>query len=208
MRYLLIILSILFLLNCSKDPLKVESKTLAVKDTLVILDNLYFDVNKRNGGVDRIFFRGKYTSDNYLEALTSSGTIPREYEAFNKDKIAYFYFSPGVLPNTYSDVPYQHYTIKTVKKDSTFVIDTYYSKDTIDYFKLIPINDGILTNNHSAFKVTWTEAGKPFPNFNEYRNSNNLLNQWIIRFDNMVVTIKNKEPINKNSTKFQLPNIH
>lgn len=204
----LILIALLSLISCSKDDMNINKLISKIDNSIVILDNLSFDINKRNGGVDRIFFRGKYTSDNYLEALTSNGNIPREYEAFNDDKIAYFYFSPGTLPDTYSDVPYQHYIIKTVKKDSTFTIDTYYSKDTIDYFKLIPINDGILSNNHIATKVTWTEVGKPTPNLNEYRNTSNLLNNWIIRFDGVLITTKVKEPVNKNSTKFQLENKH
>ena len=53
MKQLILILGTLFLLNCSKDPLNIQSKTLSVKDTLVILDNLHFDVSKRDGGVDR-----------------------------------------------------------------------------------------------------------------------------------------------------------
>lgn len=199
---------ILIFFNCSKDDMNIKTPTSKIDNYIVILDNLSFDVNKRDGGVDRIFFRSKYTSDNYLEALTSNGNISREYEAFNDDKIAYFYFSPGILPDTYSDVRYKHYNIKTVKKDSTFIVDTYYSKDTIDYFKLIPINDGILSNNHPATKVSWTEIGRPSPSINEYRNTNNLLNQWIIRFDGVIITTKVKEPVNKNSTKFQLENKH
>lgn len=202
----LIILLTLF--SCQKDDMNIKKSIPAIDQSIVVLDNLSFDINKRDGGVDRIFFRGKYTSDNYLEALTSNGTISREYEAFNDDKIAYFYFSPGTLPDTYSDVFYQHYTIKTVKKDSTFIIDTYYSKDTIDYFKLIPINDGILSNSHPATKVSWTEVGKPSPNLNEYRNISGLLNQWVVRFDGKFVIAKLKEPINKNSTKFQLEHKH
>ncbi len=211
MKQLILILSTLFLLNCSKDPLNVESKTTVVENTVVVLDNVNFDfinLGKRNGTVDRIFFRKSFTSDNYVKSATSHGTIPREYEAFNKKKVAYIYFSPGIYDDFYFDVRYKHYTVKIVNTDSTFITDHYHSKDTVDYFKCIPTGEGVLTNNHQATKVSWTEAGRPFPNFNEYLNNSNLLNQWAIRFDGVFVVIKYKEPINKNSTKFQLPNVH
>lgn len=207
----LILIALLSLISCSKDDFKINKTILSTVDnSIVVLDNEFFNYKGRNGTVDQIFFRGKATKDNYLIALTSKDTIQRIHSAYDVSDLDYIDFSPGVFDNIYSNVDYKHYTLKVVFKDSTYKIETAYSKDTLDYFRYKPPAEGAIVNNHIAKEVTWSEVkvGRIYSNFNEYRNMSSFLNQWVVRFDGKFVIAKLKEPINKNSTKFQLEHKH
>ena len=217
MRNTILTLAIIILsFGCTKDdmnniqtPIPTTKVLSAPKE--IVLDSARIDFSNtgaRDGGAasaDLIFFRGSMTSDNWLKATFSNGTIAREHKIYNKEKVAYLQLTLGLLDIINIDgIFYKHYKILVMYKDSTNVKLVAYSKEGPDNFKYIPTGENLLRNvGHPSKVVSYTVTGSPKPYYNETSNTNYLLSRWQLRLDGLPIKADHKEPTNKYNTQFQ-----
>jgi len=134
MRKTILTLAIIILsFGCTKDDMNNIQAPIPTPTTItstvkeVVLDSVRVDFGNtgaRDGGAasaDLIFFRGSMTSDNWLKATFSNGTIAREHKIYNKEKVAYLQLTLGLLDIINIDgVFYKHYKILVMYKDPTY----------------------------------------------------------------------------------------
>ena len=219
MRKTILTLAIIILsFGCTKDDMNNIQAPIPTQVTPtfplllpeIVLDSarVTFNTGARDGGAasaDLIFFRGSMTSDNWLKAIFSNGTIAREHKIYNKEKVAYLQLTLGLLDIINIDgVFYKHYKILVMYKDSTNVKLVAYSKEGPDNFKYIPTGENLLRNvGHPSKVVSYTVTGSPKPYYNETSNTNYLLSRWQLRLDGLPIKADHKEPTNKYNTQFQ-----
>lgn len=214
-KYIFVLLSILAIfIGCQKEELfgdtakEVASKRMPIGE--VILDNIDTNyvkglLSSRDGQRDLIFFRNSLTTDNYL--LTIGTNVQREHKAYNKYKVAYVKFNLGLIdPINMGGIPYEHYKILIMYKDSTYDKLIGYSKDSLDNFTYYPTGDNILRDAHTAKKVSWTRSGRVKTGVNEFRGVATInIAEWIIKSDSTTISIDFRSPRDKTSNIFQPP---
>lgn len=162
-------------------------------------------VSNRTQTLDIIFYRGSFTTDNYLVAGQ------RTYLIFNKSKVANVAFSATTQPSiNVGGIAMKHYNVKVTFKDQSIMQFTAFSRSTVNTFTITPAGNNLLSDAHSAKYLELTQVGSGNGYVYHYwRDTQIAPKTWNIRKDGgPIVSTQVIEPIDKNSNIFIPPHVH
>jgi len=213
----IIILSLLFIIftfSCEKDDITPNETN---KNELTSEVNLNLrsqtDLTSRDGFVDLIFYRGSFTTDNFLLFNTNKSNY-RIHKIYNKDKIKNIRFSYSGKPDaSITGILMSHYNIDIYYKDGTKESLTAYSKKHLNTFAVIPTGDNLLSSTNTTKFVSYETIGSSSANvnspfYNAFRDETYPLFKWVIKRENVIVSIKELHPIDKISKQFYINHIN
>lgn len=195
----LVISSSLFISSCEKDEIE------PIVQSVEVTQDSEGQVSKRTQTLDIIFYRGSFTTDNYLIGGQ------RTYLIFNKSKVKDVAFSATSRPSiNVAGVTMKHYNVKVTFKDLSIVEFTAFSKTSVNSFTITPTGNNLLTDTHSAKYLELTQVGSGNGYVYHYwRDTQIAPKTWNIRKDaGTVVSTQVIEPIDKNSNIFMPTHIH
>jgi hypothetical protein len=195
--------SVIFL-GCQKDEMESESAASIPQTDISTADTLPHLVS-RTQTLDKIFYRGSLTTDNYLVSSN------RVYEIYNKSKVKEVRFNATGQPSiNVAGVVLRHYNVQIVYKDLTTRQFTAFSKSTSTSFTYTPTGSNLLTDTHTAkfLELSQTNINNGYT-YHLWRDVQIAPKSWDIKKDGVtLIATKSIEPIDKNSNIFIPQHIH